>query len=196
VAWLSVWGEMQICKWPSWCHCHSLPLAPVNPFWYWLTRVVPDKWPLNGCCCMLTVKCWPFFRCCVPATRNQLSSKWYKFSISFYSIQRWSITLHNSCFYLFIGDSCQRHAQTQHGYSCSLGMLRVFFLKNKMFYLLNNQNDCELYPHQTIMSFHRATDHLIITFSQLHFGLLSIHKLNVSEWQKAYYLTKQNSCCQ
>jgi len=26
-----VWGEVQICIWPSWCHCHSLSLAPVNP---------------------------------------------------------------------------------------------------------------------------------------------------------------------
>jgi len=24
----------------------------VLPFWYWLTRVVPDKGPLNGCICM------------------------------------------------------------------------------------------------------------------------------------------------
>ena len=23
----------------------------VVPFWYWLTRVVPDKGPLNGCVC-------------------------------------------------------------------------------------------------------------------------------------------------
>jgi len=22
LAWLSVWGEVQICIWPSWCHCH------------------------------------------------------------------------------------------------------------------------------------------------------------------------------
>jgi len=29
-----VWGEVQICIWPSWCHCHSLSLAPVNPDWY------------------------------------------------------------------------------------------------------------------------------------------------------------------
>jgi len=38
----------------SWCHCHSLSLASVKsslvlPFWYWLTRVVADKGPLNGC---------------------------------------------------------------------------------------------------------------------------------------------------
>ena len=41
--------------WPSWCHCHSLSLASVKsrlvlPFWYRLTRVVPLKGPLNGCC--------------------------------------------------------------------------------------------------------------------------------------------------
>ena len=41
---------------PSWCHCHSLSLASVKsrlvlPFWYWLTRVVPEKGPLNGCVC-------------------------------------------------------------------------------------------------------------------------------------------------
>jgi len=24
----------------------------VLPFWYWLTRVVPDKVPLNGCVCV------------------------------------------------------------------------------------------------------------------------------------------------
>ena len=39
---------------PSWCHCHSLSLASVKsrlvlPFWYWPTRVVLEKGPLNGC---------------------------------------------------------------------------------------------------------------------------------------------------
>ena len=56
-AWLSVWSEVQICIWPSWCHCHSLSLASVKsrlvlPFWYRLTWVVPEKGPLNVC-----VKC-------------------------------------------------------------------------------------------------------------------------------------------
>ena len=42
------------CIWPSWCHCHSLSLAPVKsrlvlPFWYRLTQVVLEKRPLNGC---------------------------------------------------------------------------------------------------------------------------------------------------
>ena len=54
---LSVWSEVQTCIWPSWCHCHSLSLASVKsrlvlPFWYWLTWVVPDKGPLNGCACV------------------------------------------------------------------------------------------------------------------------------------------------
>ena len=57
LAWLSVWSEVQTCIWPSWCHCHSLSLASVKsrlvlPFWYRLTRVVPDKGPLNGCVCV------------------------------------------------------------------------------------------------------------------------------------------------
>ena len=38
-------------------HCHSLSLASVKsrlvlPFWYQLTRVVPEKGPLNGCVCV------------------------------------------------------------------------------------------------------------------------------------------------
>ena len=31
---LVVWGEVQIFIWPSWCHCHSLTLASVNPDWF------------------------------------------------------------------------------------------------------------------------------------------------------------------
>ena len=56
-----VWSKMQTCIWPSWCHCHSLSLASVKStlvlvllFWYRLTRVVPDKGPLNGCVCACT----------------------------------------------------------------------------------------------------------------------------------------------
>ena len=38
LAWLSVWSKVQTCIWPSWCQCHSLPLASVKfrwflPFW-------------------------------------------------------------------------------------------------------------------------------------------------------------------
>ena len=57
LAWLSVWSKVQTCIWTSWCHCHSLSLASVEsrlvlPFWYRLTRVVPDGGPLNGCVCV------------------------------------------------------------------------------------------------------------------------------------------------
>jgi len=57
LAWLFVWSDVQICIWPSWCHCHPLPLASVKsrlvlPVWYRLTWVVPDKGLLNGCVCV------------------------------------------------------------------------------------------------------------------------------------------------
>ena len=73
LAWLSVWSDVQICIWPSWCHCHSLSLASVQsrfvlPFWYRLTWVVKDKGPLNGCVCAVSAWCkWEF----------QHSSVWY-----------------------------------------------------------------------------------------------------------------------
>ena len=62
LAWLSVWSEMQTCIWPSWYHCHLLYLASVKsrlvlPFWYWLTWVVPDKWPLNRYVCVCVCFC-------------------------------------------------------------------------------------------------------------------------------------------
>ena len=57
LAWLSVWSKVQTCIWPSWCNCHSLSLASVKsrlvlPYWYRLTRVVPDNEPLNKCVCV------------------------------------------------------------------------------------------------------------------------------------------------
>jgi len=30
LAWLSVWGKVEICIWPIWCHCHSLTLASLK----------------------------------------------------------------------------------------------------------------------------------------------------------------------
>ena len=48
-------GAIQIvCILFSWCHCHpktpsSLALMLVLPFWCWLTQVVLEKRPLNGC---------------------------------------------------------------------------------------------------------------------------------------------------
>ena len=52
-----VWSEVQTCIWHGWCHCHSLSLASVKsrlviPFWYRLTWVDLEKWPLNGCVCV------------------------------------------------------------------------------------------------------------------------------------------------
>ena len=72
LAWLSVWSEVQTCIWPSWCHCRSLSLASVKsrsvlPFWYRLTRVVPEKGPLNGMCvyvCLCTALCTRSAACC------------------------------------------------------------------------------------------------------------------------------------
>jgi len=37
LAWLCVWLKVQICIWHSWCHCHSLSLASVNPDWFYLS---------------------------------------------------------------------------------------------------------------------------------------------------------------
>jgi len=56
--WLSLWSKAQIvCIWSSWFHCHpqtpssfaSFKSRLVLPFWYWLTQVVREKRPLNGC---------------------------------------------------------------------------------------------------------------------------------------------------
>jgi len=60
LAWLSVCSELQTCIWPSWCHCYSQSLVLVKsrlvlPSWYWLTRIVPEKGPLNGCVCVYTI---------------------------------------------------------------------------------------------------------------------------------------------
>ena len=59
LAWLSVWSEVQTCIWPSGFYCHSVSLASVKsrlvlPFWYRLTRIVPDKGLLNGLCVYCT----------------------------------------------------------------------------------------------------------------------------------------------
>jgi len=58
LACLCVCNEVQICISPSWCHCHSLYLAPVNPDWFYQNGsaflvpaywVVVEKRPLNEC---------------------------------------------------------------------------------------------------------------------------------------------------
>jgi len=60
LAWLSVWSDVQTCRWPSWCYWHSLSLASVKSrlvisFWFRLTWVVLDERPLNGCACVYNV---------------------------------------------------------------------------------------------------------------------------------------------
>jgi len=72
---------VQTCIWPSWCHCHSLSLASVKsrlvlPFWYRLTRVVPEKGPLNGCVCMCVALTKP-----QPCCKNSPWIRNSKFSI-------------------------------------------------------------------------------------------------------------------
>jgi len=71
LAWLSVWSEVHTCLWPTWCHCYSLSLAPVKsrlvlPFWYRLSRVVPDKGLLNVCVCVCVCVCVWYCRLCSP----------------------------------------------------------------------------------------------------------------------------------
>ena len=79
LAWLSVWSEVQTCIWPSCCHYNSLSLVSLKsrlvlPFWYWLTRVVPDKWPLNGCVCV-----------CVTISKSEVVKVPYWVILSWYS---------------------------------------------------------------------------------------------------------------
>ena len=86
LAWLSVCSEVQTCIWSSWCHCHSLSLASVKsrlllPFWYRLTRVVPDKRPLNGCMCV-----------CV----NNGTNPWYDVAVGSTNLIELSIMIVNS----------------------------------------------------------------------------------------------------
>jgi len=78
LAWLSVWSEMQTCIWPILCHCHSPSLASIKsrlvlPFWYRLTRVDPEKGPLNVCVCVFSLQ----ELCCeVSAKQQVLSTMW------------------------------------------------------------------------------------------------------------------------
>jgi len=71
LAWLCVCIKVQICIWSSWCHCHFLSLAPINPGWFYLpsfTCLVPahpggpgqnPRGPKNGCAyvCVRTHVC-------------------------------------------------------------------------------------------------------------------------------------------
>ena len=50
LAWLSVWSEVQTC-------IASGKSRLVLPFWYRLSRVVPEKGPLNVCVCVCVCVC-------------------------------------------------------------------------------------------------------------------------------------------
>jgi len=55
LTWLSVWSKVQmICIWSSWYHCHPVFFCFIKiqnglPLWCWLTQVVLERRPLNGC---------------------------------------------------------------------------------------------------------------------------------------------------
>ena len=111
LVWLSVWSELQTCIWPSWCHCHALSLASVKSrlvllFWYWLTRVVPEKGPLNGCVrvCVCAVASgamyanfWTFYSCLLGRKtlllNNRNVSLWTDFSLFILTL----LALQQSC---------------------------------------------------------------------------------------------------
>ena len=53
----------QLMPLPLTASCFS-KIRMVLPFWYWLTHVVPDKEPLNGCVCVClctVATCLPSF---------------------------------------------------------------------------------------------------------------------------------------
>jgi len=60
-AWLSVCSEVQmICIWSSWWQCHPIvscysKIQNGLPFWCWLTQIVLEKRPLNGCVVVVVV---------------------------------------------------------------------------------------------------------------------------------------------
>ena len=76
---LSVSEVQTVCIWSSWCRCHpqtpsslaSFKSRLVLPFWYWLTQVIMEKRPLNGCS---SVHCQV-----VCNTRQKESSEWQSF---------------------------------------------------------------------------------------------------------------------
>jgi len=83
----------QLMPLPLTASCFAVKSRSVLPFWYRLTRVVPDKWPLNGCVCVCvcaTRACC--FVCqqlvCLPLFR---SSAWHLFpqSATIVCVWRW-----------------------------------------------------------------------------------------------------------
>jgi len=76
---------VQTCIWHSWCHCHSLSLASVKsrlvlPFCCRLTRIVPEKRPLNGCVCVCFCNYGEIIRLLFFCSWNLPHAKWFCFS--------------------------------------------------------------------------------------------------------------------
>jgi len=74
---------MQTCIWPSRCQCHSLSLASVKsrlvlPFWYRLTRVVPDNGPLNGVSVCIDMESYALSVRVIDEVTNTFSIKHYR----------------------------------------------------------------------------------------------------------------------
>ena len=79
LAWLYVWVRELICIWPSWCHCHSLSLAPVNQDSFYLPGLTflvlahpgspgqNPRGPLNGCvrACVHACDIWVCYSCLI-----------------------------------------------------------------------------------------------------------------------------------
>ena len=119
---------MQTCIWPSRCHCHSLSLASVKsrlvlPFWYRLTRVVPQKGPLNGCMCVcvcvcddltpenalcLDVYCDAYLTCCLCYTL----AKYKQIGVKYTPCSNQKTTLY---FARYPGTRSYHNAATSHG---------------------------------------------------------------------------------
>jgi len=77
LAWLSAWSEVQTC--PVDATATHLSLVPVKfrlvlPFWYRLTRVVPDKGPLDGCVCVYVCVCECGYSALSSRTANALDA--------------------------------------------------------------------------------------------------------------------------
>ena len=114
LAWLSAWSDVQTCICPSWYHCHSLSLASVKstlalPFWYRVTRIVPDKGPLNGCVCSCYLSV-AISRCVIGIYSIQSNAnKWaqvFMFACIFYNI---TYKLKHLRFQLTRNENCKEH---------------------------------------------------------------------------------------